>query len=606
MCKRRRSMFLFPLSLACAAGLVALCACVPGSASQAARGLSMCPALKATGEIAQPAWSAWLVCTEALWRTKSSSAEPVLLLSQLRQATPEAGLGLEQVGAQPGGLLLKAAESEGTVRWIIEGATGVLTQAWGARDATSATLALVSLLGRVDPPSGAAGEGEHMAKALGADGLAWLGRFASAFLQRDYAGTEEAAAHIMEACFNDPLPWKCRVAALVSRRSRGLDDKGLEAVLQEATRSWPGEPFFPYADGLARLAADDGQGTVACFTEALRQRPDWEGPVGNLIAAVQKYASVISDPTEGLTEILGPESPVPHFVGAVYWQEHRDYAQVAAHLERAEAGGMKEVGLYLQWSSALGKLERTEEARAVLVRCARAAPENVLALDCVASQFLEAGVYDQSARILGLLLEVSPTDPLAPRWRFLLGRALFQAGDRDGGLASYMAGLAGFPDDFVKAVEVGQSLVGAGRSTEGLDVLADFVSRHPAQDTAAFFLGDLAVSVGAYDKALEVYKAMLEAAYPARSILVSSIQAHMAHAYAEAGQWERAMEAGKAAVEGPGPDAEGYVWLGRALEELGNQEEALENYRLFLANAGPDVALRPMVEARVENLTKGE
>jgi tetratricopeptide (TPR) repeat protein len=213
---------------------------------------------------------------------------------------------------------------------------------------------------------------------------------------------------------------------------------------------------------------------------------------------------------------------------------------------------------------------------------------------------LEAREYGRAAGFAGDARKQHPEDPRFPR---LQGRALFDSGDRSGGISVLESAVKAFPKDTATMFTLADVYADAGRSMEAEKMLRQVLAAEPSNPNALNYLGYmLAVRGEQLDEAIRLVRRALEAepdnaayldslgwAYfkkgdldEAEKYLVSAasklpqnseIQDHLGDLYARKGRFSDAVAAWTRALKGDGQDVEKA-----AIEKkIGNAKGRIQN-----------------------------
>jgi tetratricopeptide (TPR) repeat protein len=194
---------------------------------------------------------------------------------------------------------------------------------------------------------------------------------------------------------------------------------------------------------------------------------------------------------------------------------------------------------------------------------------------------LQAKEYARAAGFAGDARKQHPNEPVFPR---LQGRALFDAGDRSGGIAVLEAAVKQFPKDTATMFALADIYADAGRGTDAERMLRQLLAAEPANANALNYLGYLlAIRGEQLDEAIRLVRRALDAepdngAYldslgwahfrrgdldDAEKYLVaaaaklpenSEVQDHLGDLHARKGRFAEAIAAWTRALKGDGTD----------------------------------------------------
>ena len=122
---------------------------------------------------------------------------------------------------------------------------------------------------------------------------------------------------------------------------------------------------------------------------------------------------------------------------------------------------------------------------------------------------LEAKEYARAAGFAGDARKQHPNEPVFPR---LQGRALFDAGDRSGGIAVLESAVKSFPKDTATLFALADIYADAGRSNDAERLLRQLLAAEPGNANALNYLGYLlAVRGEQLDEAIRLVRRALDA-----------------------------------------------------------------------------------------------
>jgi tetratricopeptide (TPR) repeat protein len=122
---------------------------------------------------------------------------------------------------------------------------------------------------------------------------------------------------------------------------------------------------------------------------------------------------------------------------------------------------------------------------------------------------LEAKEYARAAGFAGDARKQHPTEPVFPR---LQGRALFDAGDRSGGISVLESAVKSFPKDTATMFALADIYADAGRSVDAERMLRQVLAAEPANANALNYLGYMLATRGEQlDEAIRLVRRALDA-----------------------------------------------------------------------------------------------
>lgn len=196
---------------------------------------------------------------------------------------------------------------------------------------------------------------------------------------------------------------------------------------------------------------------------------------------------------------------------------------------------------------------------------------------------MEAKEYGRAAGFAGDARKQHPTEPVFPR---LQGRALFDAGDRSGGISVLESAVKSFPKDSATMFALADVYADAGRGPDAERMLRQLLAAEPANANALNYLGYLLAMRGdQLDEAIRLVRRALDAepdngayldslgwahfrkgeldeaekylaAAAAKLPENSEIQDHLGDLHARRGRMSEAIAAWTRALKGDGQDVE--------------------------------------------------
>jgi tetratricopeptide (TPR) repeat protein len=213
---------------------------------------------------------------------------------------------------------------------------------------------------------------------------------------------------------------------------------------------------------------------------------------------------------------------------------------------------------------------------------------------------IEAKEYGRAAGFAGDARKQHPNEPVFPR---LQGRALFDAGDRTGGVSVLESAVKSFPRDTATMFALADIYADAGRATDAERILRQVIAAEPANANALNYLGYLlAVRGEQLDEAIRLVRRALDAepdngayldslgwahfrrgdldeaekylaAAAARLPENSEIQDHLGDLHARKGRLSEAIAAWTRALNGDGQDVE----KGAIEKKISNAKGKMQN-----------------------------
>jgi tetratricopeptide (TPR) repeat protein len=213
---------------------------------------------------------------------------------------------------------------------------------------------------------------------------------------------------------------------------------------------------------------------------------------------------------------------------------------------------------------------------------------------------LEAKEYARAAGFAGDARKQHPTEPVFPRMQ---GRALFDAGDRSGGISVLESAAKAFPKDTATMFALADVYADAGRNVDAERLLRQLLAAEPANANVLNYLGYmLAVRGEQLDEAIRLVRRALDAepengAYldslgwahfrrgdldDAEKYLVaaaarlpenSEVQDHLGDLHARKGRLSEAIDAWTRALKGDGTDIQRDV----IEKKIGNAKVKMQN-----------------------------
>src|SRR5688572_7211908 len=206
---------------------------------------------------------------------------------------------------------------------------------------------------------------------------------------------------------------------------------------------------------------------------------------------------------------------------------------------------------------------------------------------------LEAKEYARAAGFAGDARKQHPNEPVFPR---LQGRALFDAGDRSGGIAVLESAVKSFPKDTATMFALADVYSDAGRSMEAERMLRQLLVAEPANANALNYLGYLlAVRGEQLDEAIRLVRRALDAEPDNGAYLDSLGWAHFRR-----GDLDDAEKYLAAAAAKLPENSEIQDHLGDLHARKGRLSEAIAAWTRALKGDGTDIQ-RDTIEKKISN-----
>jgi len=206
---------------------------------------------------------------------------------------------------------------------------------------------------------------------------------------------------------------------------------------------------------------------------------------------------------------------------------------------------------------------------------------------------LEAKEYARAAGFAGDARKQHPTEPVFAR---LQGRALFDAGDRSGGIAVLENAVKTFPRDTSTMFALADVYADAGRSQDAERMLRQVIAAEPGNHNALNYLGYLlAVRGEQLDEAIRLVRRALEAEPDNGAYLDSLGWAHFRR-----GDLDEAEKYLTAAAEKLPRNSEIQDHLGDLHARRGRLAEAIEAWTRALNGDGSDIQ-REEIEKKINS-----
>ena len=206
---------------------------------------------------------------------------------------------------------------------------------------------------------------------------------------------------------------------------------------------------------------------------------------------------------------------------------------------------------------------------------------------------LEAKEYGRAAGFAGDARKQHPNEPVFPR---LQGRALFDAGDRSGGISVLEAAVKAFPKDTATMFALADVYADAGRGMEAERMLRQLLAAEPANANALNYLGYmLAVRGEQLDEAIRLVRRALDTDPDNGAYLDSLGWAHY-----RKGELEMAEKYLDAAAAKMPENSEVQDHLGDLHARQGRLSEAIAAWTRALKGDGQDVE-KAEIEKKISN-----
>ena len=195
---------------------------------------------------------------------------------------------------------------------------------------------------------------------------------------------------------------------------------------------------------------------------------------------------------------------------------------------------------------------------------------------------LEAKQYDRAAGFAGEARKQHPTEPVFAR---LQGRALFDAGDRSGGISVLESAVQTFPKDTASMFALADIYADAGRAMDAERLLRQLLAAEPANANALNYLGYLLANRGdQLDEAIRLVRRALDVE-PENGAYLDSL----GWAYFRKGDHDEAEKYLVAAAARLPQNSEVQDHLGDLHVRKGRLPEAIEAWTRALNGDGQDV-----------------
>jgi len=206
---------------------------------------------------------------------------------------------------------------------------------------------------------------------------------------------------------------------------------------------------------------------------------------------------------------------------------------------------------------------------------------------------LEAKEYARAAGFAGDARKQHPNEPVFPR---LQGRALFDSGDRSGGISVLEAAVKSFPKDTATMFALADIYADAGRGTDAERLLRQLIAAEPANANALNYLGYLLATRGEQlDEAIRLVRRALDAEPDNGAYLDSLGWAHFRR-----GDLDDAEKYLAAAAAKLPENSEIQDHLGDLHARKGRLSEAIAAWTRALKGDGTDIQ-RDTIEKKISN-----
>jgi tetratricopeptide (TPR) repeat protein len=206
---------------------------------------------------------------------------------------------------------------------------------------------------------------------------------------------------------------------------------------------------------------------------------------------------------------------------------------------------------------------------------------------------MEAKEYGRAAGFAGDARKQHPNEPVFPR---LQGRALFDAGDRTGGISVLESAVKSFPRDTATMFALADIYADAGRAPDAERMLRQVIAAEPANANALNYLGYLlAVRGDQLDEAIRLVRRALDAEPENGAYLDSLGWAHF-----RKGDLDEAEKYLAAAAARLPENSEVQDHLGDLHARKGRLSEAIAAWTRALNGDGQDVE-RAAIEKKISN-----
>lgn len=365
-----------------------------------------------------------------------------------------------------------------------------------------------------------------------------------------------------------------RVLASEPRNADALQLLGLAArrcgqqeraagLFRESLRLQPGQPHVLNNLGNALLDLERAKEAIAAYREAARLKPDYGDALTNLgIALLQS-----GDCCEAAASLRRAVAAEPRNARA--WSALGRALRSAGRLDEAIAAFETSLSLrpghvatLHNHAVALRLARRPAEAAAILARCAEAdrSPEIRYALGHC---HYDLGDLDGAARAYEAAVAL---DPRYREAHDALNRLYFETGNDALYLRSYLEALSRSPNDSGLLCDLANRLSLGGRTAESAALLGEAVDRGVDGAGIRLRLGQASWAEGLREKALDHYRAGLEADPGA-----GELRLELARALIVLEQYEAALEALQPVLEARPFDQEAIAYRQLAWRLLGDE-----------------------------------
>ncbi len=261
-----------------------------------------------------------------------------------------------------------------------------------------------------------------------------------------------------------------------------------------------------------------------------------------------------------------------------------------ADLEEARARVSRHRDAALEYY--LGFVETGEADERVLERILQLNPDQVVARYRLGEVYRERGEYVEAREQYESVLELDPEFVAAyiGQGDVAMARGLYARATE-----YYLAALDLSPDSLSLQVKLAEAHLRNGDHSRAEELLEGVLAEDERNVTALTLLGDVLMDQGEYEGALQHY----DTAYQRNP--TSEVQLRRARALAAAGREDEAESAFRNLLRQFPYRAEGYVGLGDIYAARGEEDRAVEQYRLGLRQA-PDVVTRELIARRIVEL----
>lgn len=317
------------------------------------------------------------------------------------------------------------------------------------------------------------------------------------------------------------------------------------------------DPNLYFTLGRLYIRAGEPEKAVQSLSRVLSQNPN---SVQGRLAMAQAYAAAkdLKSAIGTLEEILEDEPRV---------------ASALAQYQE-EAGLLMDAAASYTLALAVNPTSREIKARRIAV-------------------LLEAKEYGRAAGFAGDARKQHPEDPRFPR---LQGRALFDAGDRSGGISVLESALKAFPKDTSTMFALADVYADAGRGPDAERLLRQVLAAEPTNANALNYLGYmLAVRGDQLDEAIRLVRRALEAEPDNGAYLDSLGWAHF-----KKGELDEAEKYLLSAAQKLPENSEIQDHLGDLHARKGRLSEAIAAWTRALKGDGQDVE-KAAIEKKISN-----